>query len=1044
MKAYFAALILSISSFAAVAQSGVYIYGQLVNSPGYPVEITLDFESTPPVSSTVFADATGNISYQFVEAPSQVWDLFTLSFLDCDSSYYSQYYLLDSLDVIIEVAIYPWYCLDVILSGCTDPNAINYNPQATMEDGSCIYPPQCSENLVTVSANWNEPSEFLAEFFDYSGNYLGNLSFYTYDTLSQSICLPNGCYVMEVFFSNGAGNLQVGVNGAIVHAEFLQSSPDVGGSTDINLPINSNCNLLCNYQITNQTSFNICTRLFSIPGLVSGTEVYWDFGDGSITYATDTVSHYYASSSTFQVCASFYTEFCDSVSICEQFSVLSCYDSNPIFGCTDSSAVNYNPSANFDNGSCIYQEPCDFNFMEITIATEYWAEEISWTLSATSGDIIAGSSVNAYENYSTYTVQVCVPDGCYQFLLEDSLGDGWNYAVFQISVNGILDLTGTLNNGYAQIYNIDLNGGNCYQNSQTNDLCVDAIPLVPGTVLIDNTGATLNENIYGACWDFGQGEGEQSSVWYSFTTPSVPAFIHIETYGDGTNTFTDTQFGLFQECFGPMIYCGGNSGQGLFSALTFECGQLDTNTTYILMIDGWNGDFGTCFLNFEMSTGCENAIYGCTDSIAGNYNPLATIDDGSCNFSNCVENEVFLNLQATLPSYFGYELYQDGVLIQSAIVNTADTLNIAFCLPDGCYSIVLESYQNWVQYELSTIGDDILFGQIFPNTPEAEFDFSLGAALCGENNPCNLSLELSAHDTSCAVYGNLYPWQDAVNLDVQWYFENGSSGLANGWFWQVYEQPGTYEVCATFSGEGCENITLCDTVTLSCDISPLVWGCTDPNALNYNPLAGYNDGSCNYDSPGCTISFEVIPDSLGLDIFYIIPSGNIFAADSVLWNFGDGNYSTDLFPTHQYTADGPYNICLTVFFISDSSSCIITYCALLDGSDVGGPGLLEGNFSISILEPAVLATAENTGFENFHVWPNPTHGDLNFRFESRVIDRAIIRLVDLTGKTVLERNQPVSGQMRETLDVRALPSGVYVLVLQSDLGTATQRVVISK
>ena len=49
------------------------------------------------------------------------------------------------------------------------------------------------------------------------------------------------------------------------------------------------------------------------------------------------------------------------------------------------------------------------------------------------------------------------------------------------------------------------------------------------------------------------------------------------------------------------------------------------------MGDYYDNDAGDCE---------EEDVYGCTDEIADNYNPEATIDDGSCLYNGCPVGEV--------------------------------------------------------------------------------------------------------------------------------------------------------------------------------------------------------------------------------------------------------------------------------------------------------------------------------------------------------------------------------------------------------------------
>ncbi len=55
--------------------------------------------------------------------------------------------------------------------------------------------------------------------------------------------------------------------------------------------------------------------------------------------------------------------------------------------------------------------------------------------------------------------------------------------------------------------------------------------------------------------------------------------------------------------------------------------------------------------------------------------------------------------------------------------------------------------------------------------------------------------------------------------------------------------------------------------------------------------------------------------------FFDLSTGDI---TNWYWDFGDGNISTEISPTHMYNTDDIYNVCLTVS--NDSSSCYDTYC----------------------------------------------------------------------------------------------------------------------
>ena len=84
-------------------------------------------------------------------------------------------------------------------------------------------------------------------------------------------------------------------------------------------------------------------------------------------------------------------------------------------------------------------------------------------------------------------------------------------------------------------------------------------------------------------------------------------------------------------------------------------------------------------------------VYGCTDPNYANYDPTATVDDGSC--SGCLHNEVALEMfdsfgdgwngsTYTVTDASGNVVATGGLLTGSYGVDT-------LCLPDGCYDITV-------------------------------------------------------------------------------------------------------------------------------------------------------------------------------------------------------------------------------------------------------------------------------------------------------------------------------------------------------------------
>jgi hypothetical protein len=1082
MKSYLLLFFSFVFGLSAAAQNGIYLFGQMANAPGFDVDVTVVIYSNPPVTAMVTADATGQIPATWVELPAGPWYFLQALHSNCTGTSSEYNFFNDSLNTLIDVPLDLDYCGSNAIWGCTDPLALNYNPQAGNDDGSCIYN---NDDCVDV-----------------------DLDAYCIDVSS------------DAYFATIA-----------------------------------------------QDSFCCQTA--------------WD-----------------------GLCQSQYEDFgglpdpgCDE-------------GNTPVFGCTDPTASNYNPLATVDNGTCLYGDSCFTNELVIILNSGIFGAEISWTLTQDGSMIAAG---NGYQSNNSYTSLACAENGCYLLELYDGFGDGWNGGSIEIMSNGNTLVNTTLNSGaYSYVYfGLNTEGcdsvppvfgctdpsapnynpaatvddGSCID-PVTNDLCADATPLIEGIQLISNVGAVNNENVWGECWAFGSGEGEQTSIWFTFTTPNEPASIHIEASPDGTNTFTDTQFGLFETCGGEMIYCDGNAGQGLFSAFHFECGELEENTTYILMIDGFFGDSGTCFLTYDVDTGCDD-IAGCTDPAAINYNPLATINDGSCIYQDsCATNTVLIELGTQMwGSEISWNLYNEGTLVASGdgYQDFGDYLEI-LCLQDGCYTLeMLDSFGdgwNGGQITVSIAGQNgYLASGGLSSGSFGTIDFAINSE-CDWPEECGelfYSVFLNGDSTSgCVLFAEAFYTGDDLSGMLAWDFGDGSFVQGNNWTGvHQYTENGIYTVCVSYTTENCD-IQWCDVVVVdgcgnneiygctdpsainynpaatmddgscqyadSCQFNevslliqtaswanelswvlwndgvivaegdgyqnftnyiiplclqdgcytfemfdtwgdgwnggsfeiylgnqlldsgtledgifgfsqfgvnatgcePEVFGCTDPDAINYNPLATSDDGSCEYEFE-CGISFTVSPDTTGANVIWITPSDNIFNAVEVLWDFGDGSTSSELFPSHVYSGDGPYLLCLTAYFDDPGSEgfCQITFCAELTNEMINPPGMVTSGFSINVVNPfAVTGVDEMTTVASASLWPNPAVDMVQLEVELNQHAVVDVMVFTLSGTLVqTETFTGTEGSNLHPLDVANLAPGMYMIRLLNGESQHTLRLV---
>ena len=121
----------------------------------------------------------------------------------------------------------------------------------------------------------------------------------------------------------------------------------------------------------------------------------------------------------------------------------------PVYGCMDSLASNYDATANIDDGSC-----CLDQFVSITTGMDYLGTAYAWSFNGLSwsvnllGDtnLIVGSTI-AGGTFTGDAADLCLPDGCYEFIASDASGFGV-YAWFDI--NGTM-YTGPANGGSAGV-----------------------------------------------------------------------------------------------------------------------------------------------------------------------------------------------------------------------------------------------------------------------------------------------------------------------------------------------------------------------------------------------------------------------------------------------------------------------------------------------------------------------------------------------------------------------------------------------------------------
>jgi len=148
-----------------------------------------------------------------------------------------------------------------------------------------------------------------------------------------------------------------------------------------------------------------------------------------------------------------------------------------------------------------------------------------------------------------------------------------------------------------------------------------------------------------------------------------------------------------------------------------------------------------------------------------------------------------------------------------------------------------------------------------------------------------------------------------TNPTFVWTFGDGSTATTHDPS-HTYANYGNYIVCLSVTSAGSSSVcTYCDTI----------------NFVQSNPC-------------GVSFTFSQTPNGA----YHFIPTvASTLPNPQYLWNFGDGQTSTNHDPNHLYTTAGHYTVCLT---ISDSGATC-TYC---DSAYFSTPGACNANFSYQI------------------------------------------------------------------------------------------------
>ena len=824
-----------------------------------------------------------------------------------EEEYYFQVTFADS--TLSDTILYtPYPCTQ----GCMDDEAENYNPWATVDDGTCGNQ-GCDEGLTSITIditldNW--PSE--TGWSLVSGGNGGEITSGTYDyqdvgqTYSYNYCVMESGFEFIITDEYGDG---------------LAGSTS-GGTIDGDVII-TGCNGDTITSLSSNTWLNASQDTVGV-------------GFGNVAYST-----------------------------WQEATV--CAGPEEVLGCTDLSYQEFNPLANTDDGSCL------------------------------NGHIFDCINPEAF-NYNPDATQMEIYDNCnYTLIIEDDAGDGWGNSFLGV-VQGDNQWSFTMGPGdYQQNFPIWLETDKPVKIYYFEVGDAQTPPEEVAFQTLHNSFRLINANdvllVQGGTNPFannGQGALQSFSPPLYNTYQALPfcgtlCIPTVEGCLDSEALNYDSEANTDDGSCVPFIYgCTNELAFNYDSSANTDDGSCIPEIVGCMDVIAWNYNDGA---NAEDGS-C--LYFGCTDSSAMNYNDIANVDNGSCLYPGCTDSAA-LNYNDTantddgscIPIIFG--------CTNSEAFNyeaTANTDNDS-CIPviEGCTNIFAFNYDVFANVDN---GSCVL--TVYGCTDATALNYNSSANI--DNDTC-IEIVSGCTDSTAINYNELANVDDFSCIDYIYGCTDPESF--------------NYNVLANTDNDSC---------------IPVILGCTDVNAFNYNANANTEDFSCIEFIYGCTDSEALNYDELAntengscIDVLTGCTDPN---ADNynVYYNTDDGSCEYDAGCSGG--AGEPYwlpNECFEWVISIDTECCSgdwDNYCVeLYNYCDLGWP------IDISELGAELL------------IYPNPTENILYFKG----INIFQADIYDMTGQLVITKNDV------NQIDMSNLATGIYNLSLTYKGNVINQRVI---
>jgi hypothetical protein len=284
-----------------------------------------------------------------------------------------------------------------------------------------------------------------------------------------------------------------------------------------------------------------------------------------------------------------------------------------------------------------------------------------------------------------------------------------------------------------------------------------------------------------------------------------------------------------------------------------------------------------------------------------------------------------------------------------------------------------------------------------------------------------------------------YPMTDD---NLTWLLWTSGEGEPDGYLWTIPETSvyTTPEVIHTFEESG---------------IFPVFVTTSYPSGNVIN--VGYDLVVGDLEEQNCEAFFflaeEETDEGTTGDLFFY--NASIGEDLEYLWDFGDGNTSTEAFPTNVFPDENlEYEVCLT---ITGAGGCFDQFCLAVSGSMMSGvignqdldphsTQAKDGGMTMTVLPmpTAPLVSSQTQQNLDFSLFPNPTKGNLTLIVSPGSPDYGMFRITDLQGRLLREWNAGLIDS-ENRLDLHLdLPQGLYTIEFLGEQYRGVSRFAITR